>query len=217
MFVVGVSTSAQADPIIEVVPLDHDFGDVQVGSSSTTIITISNVNGHDLEIYSVTLSGSADFAITMYPDPIVPSLGSTSVEITFTPSAAGYVSAVLDIESNDMTNPLVSVGLAGVGVSQEQPPISVEDILAFFDASVADGTLCGYGPGKSADGRRKALRNKIEAAGDMIDDGADACQQLLNASERCDGLPRPPEFVAGDAAGELADMILVLMADLGCP
>jgi hypothetical protein len=219
IFVGGLSTPAQADPFIEVVPLDHDFGDVQVGSSSTAMITISNIDGHGLEIYPVTLSGSADFAITMYPDPIIGSAMSTAVEITFTPSATGYVAAVLDIESNDMSNPIVSVSLAGMGVGQEQPPTSVADILAFFDASVAAGTLYGDGPGNSADGRRNALRNQIEAAGDLIDDGAiqEACQQLLDAYQRCDGLPRPPEFVAGPAAPTLAQMILDLMGELGCP
>jgi hypothetical protein len=177
-FLVGLSAPAQAQ-IIEVTPLTHDFGDVQVGSASTAIITISNTGIQELEIISVTLSGSADFSITMYPDPFVGEGMSTEVEITFTPSATGYVSAILDIESNDMGNPLVSVSLAGMGVGQEEPPVSVADILAFFDESVANGTLYGYGPGKSADGRLNALRNQIEAAGDLIDDGAleDACQQ----------------------------------------
>jgi hypothetical protein len=93
---------------------------------------------------------------------------------------------------------------------------TIEDILAFFDESVANGTLTGYGPGKSADGRKKALRNKIKAAGNIIDDGADACEQLSDAYKRCDGLPRPPEFVAGPNAPTLSQMILDLMGDLGC-
>jgi hypothetical protein len=215
---VAFPLAASAQQYIEVLPLDHDFGDVQVGTSSTVMITISNMNGHDLEIYSVTLSGSADFAITMAPDPIVGSGASTAVEVTFTPFATGYVTAVLDIESNDMSAGMVSVSLAGMGVGLEQPPVSVADILAFFDASVADGTLYGDGPGNSADGRRGALRNQIEAAGDLIDDGelASACQQLMDAYGRCDGLPRPPEFVAGPAAATLAQMILDLMGEIGC-
>ena len=171
VYMLGLSAPALADPFIEVVPLDHDFGDVQVGNSSTTMITISNFNGHDLEIISVSLSGSADFSISMAPDPVVGSGMSTLVEITFAPSTSGYVSASLNIESNDSNTPVVTVSLAGMGVGQEQPPVSVSDILAFFDASVADGTLYGNGPGNSADGRRNALRNMIEAAGDLIDDG----------------------------------------------
>ncbi len=95
---------------------------------------------------------------------------------------------------------------------------TIDAILEFFDASVANGSLVGSGPGKSANGRRNALRNMIEAAGDLIDDGyiEEACQQLLDAYQRCDGLPRPPEFVAGPAASTLAQMILDLMGELDC-
>jgi len=207
-----------ANPYIEVVPLYHDFGDVQVGSTTTTIITVSNVDGHDLEIGSVELVGSADFSITMAPDPTVSPGMETGVEVTFAPSSTGYVSATLQIVSNDSSSPTVSVSLGGTGVASEPPPASVADILAFFDASVANGTLAGSGPGKSADGRRRALRNMIEAAGDLIDDGAyeDACRQLLDVYKGCDGLARPPDFVSGSAAPDLAVMILDLIASLGC-
>lgn len=211
--------SAWADPVIEVIPLDHDFGDVQVGAATTAIITVSNINGHELEIYSVALQGSGAFSITMFPDSIVSPGMTTGVEVTFTPSAVGYVSAVLEIESNDMGSPIVSVSLAGMGVADEPPPsATVADILAFFDASVADGTLVGNGPGKSADGRKRALRNIIEAAGDLIEDGAieDACRQLQDAYNRCDSLARPPDFVSGPASSELAAMILDLLFWLGC-
>jgi hypothetical protein len=93
-----------------------------------------------------------------------------------------------------------------------------EGILYFFDASVADGSLVGNGPGKSADGRRKALRNMLVASGKLIEKGYidEACNQLLDAYKRCDGVPRPPEFVGGPAALNLATMILDRMASLGC-
>jgi hypothetical protein len=90
--------------------------------------------------------------------------------------------------------------------------------LAFFDASVADGTLVGSGPGNSADGRRRALRNMILLAGDLIEEGryTEACQQLRDAYGKCDGDPKPPDFVTGEAADDLADMILMVMDALGC-
>ncbi|MFC1654519.1 hypothetical protein ACFL2F_01830, partial [Myxococcota bacterium] len=125
---------------------------------------------------------------------------------------------VLAITSNDSNEGTVLVGLSGAGEGGVSPPTSVADILAFFDASVADGTLIGNGPGSSADNRRNALRNMIEASGDLIDNAyvADACEQLLDAYNRTDGNDRPPEFVAGSAAPTLAGMIDDLMVDLGC-
>jgi hypothetical protein len=95
--------------------------------------------------------------------------------------------------------------------------VSVADILSFFDASVADGTLYGAGPGKSAKGRLNALRNMIEAAGDLLDTGLseEACKKLMNAHKHCDGEPRPPDFITGPAASTLASMILDLIESLG--
>jgi hypothetical protein len=209
VLVLGVNTQAQAQ--LEVAPAAHDFGDVEVGNSASTMVTVMNLGGGEEEL-NAAISGSAAFAITSNVPATIAPFGIVDIQVTFTPSAEGLAEADL------LINGLLGSTLTGLGVAVEPPPsTSVADILEFFDASVADGTLCGHGPGKSANGRRNALRNQIEAAGDLIDDGADACQQLLNAYERCDGLSRPPEFVACPAAAALAQMILDLMADLGCP
>jgi len=222
IFTFGLTAPALADPIIEVVPMEHDFGDVEVGSSAATIITISNINGHDLIVTAIGsgAGSSTEFAITMAPalPALVLSGAWVDVEVTFSPSSDGYASAVLEIESNDPINPGVSVDLCGGGIAAAPPTVTIDDILAFFDQSVADGTLFGNGPGKSARGRIKAMRNKLKATGDLIDGGyiEQACRQLLNAYQRCDGLRRPPEFVAGPAAPTLAHMILDLMVGLGC-
>ena len=94
----------------------------------------------------------------------------------------------------------------------------IQDINDFIDDSVVAETLTGDGPGKSADGRLKALMNMIDHAGDLIDAGdtSGACKQLLNAYERCDGDPKPPDFVSGTAATDLANLIQDLRASLGC-
>lgn len=113
----------------------------------------------------------------------------------------------------------MQVTLSGYGVWVEPPPgDQIAAILDFYDASVGDGTLAGDGPGNSASGRLKALRNMIEAAGDFIEEGqiAEACQQLLDALRRTDGEPRPPDFVTGPAATELACQIQALRSSLGC-
>jgi hypothetical protein len=45
----------------------------------------------------------------------------------------------------------------------------------------------------------------IEAAGDLITTGsiAQACTQLLDAQNRVDGNPRPPDFAVGSATSQL--------------
>jgi hypothetical protein len=51
-------------------------------------------------------------------------------------------------------------------INQQTP--TIDNILDFFDDSVADGFLTGNGPGKSANGRLNALRNMLEMAGKLI-------------------------------------------------
>ena len=104
------------------------------------------------------------------------------------------------------------------GVEELSPEEEIARILDFFDTSVESETLEGDGTGNSAEKRLNALRNMIEAARDLIAAGDidAACQQLQDVYNRTDGETPPPDFVTGEAASELATMILELMAEIGC-
>jgi TolB protein len=211
-------------PDIDVSPLSYDFGDVELGDSSMTIVTVSNVGDVDITVSDISfeVGSSADYSVTSgptLPTVIIPAQ-TVDIQVTYSPSAVGASSAILNIYIGDSSEPFVGVSLSGTGVEVAPPPSEqIADILAFFDASVAEGSLAGDGPGSSAAGRRGALRNMIEASGDLIEDGdiESACEQLCDAYQRTDGNARPPDFVAGPAASELASQILVLMESLGCP
>lgn len=98
------------------------------------------------------------------------------------------------------------------------PSEQIDNTLDFIEDSVNDGDLEGDGPGKSADNRLNALINMIEEAGALIDDGqiAEACDQLQAALKKTDGQPKPPDFVTGDAALELAEIIQDIRSSLAC-
>jgi len=210
---------------IQVSPQAYDFGDVELGSASSTLITIVNSDlpgGDPLYISDISLAGgsSADFAITADPagSTVLPG-ESVDVAIAFTPTAEGYAAATLEIASDDPVSPLIQVPLGGVGVSVEPPPEEqVAAVLAFMDAAVETGSLAGDGPGGSAANRLSALENMIEASGDLIAAGAydEACAQLGAALKKCDGQPSPPDFVTGEAASALQLMIEELRSALGC-
>ena len=197
-----------------VFPPVHDFGDIAIGQSSTTIVTVTNV-GDAAEVFDPVLLGDTT---TFRIDSDIPSMIERGqiidIQITFHPTGEGYFSSTLPVAGTEGTL------FGGTGVWSE-PPVepTVAAVLTFFGAAVADGTLVGNGPGNSADGRKGALRNQIEAAGDLISEGYmdEACEQLMNAYLRCDGLPTPPEFVAGDAAPTLAGMILDLIESVSTP
>jgi len=207
------------EPDIDVSPLSHEFGDVELGTSRTVIVTISNLGNGGLNVSGIGLE--TDFAITSAPSAsiVVEPSQTVDVEIAYTPTVLGYNSAVLKITSDDPDEPVVEVYLSAVGIQIQLPPSEqIANILAFFDTSVDDGTLVGDGPGNSAEKRLNALRNMIEAAGDLIENEMfeEACQQLLDVYRRMDGQPKPPDFVTGEAVTELATMIQELMTTLGC-
>ena len=215
-------------PKINVDPLSHNFGEVKVGTSNETIITVSNNGGENLTVDVTFGSGSsADFCIAdgislpavLPPTVIDPINGTIDVKVIYTPTIESSSSAVLEITSDDSDSSLIQVQLSGTGVAAKVPPaLQIAGILEFFDTSVELGTLFGDGPGNSALGRQNSLRNKIKSAGNLIENGliGEACQLLQDAYNRCDGLPRPPDFVDGEVVGELANLILTLMDTLEC-
>ena len=102
-----------------------------------------------------------------------------------------------------------------------QPEAYQAHVQDFFDESVEAETLEGVGPGASADGRLGGVSNMIVVAGELIEDGniPGACEQLLDAFEKTDGLgppASPPDLVTGDAADDLAEKIQDLMTLLEC-
>jgi beta propeller repeat protein len=221
-FDIYVYEFALLQPDIDVAPGSYDFGDVNVGSSATTVVTVSNVGQQPLVVSSIGLApGAGAFSIAAAPAlPATIAPGATvDVQVAFAPTASGPQSATLVIGSDDLDEGTVEVALSGRGVTSQPPPSQqIADLLSFFDTSAAAGTLVGSGPGNSAQNRLKALRNMIEAAGDLVRRGlvADACQQLADARDRTDGDPQPPDFVAGTAAAELRQRIEALRATLGC-
>ena len=130
------------------------------------------------------------------------------------PAAVQPVADVLEINSNEGLN---RVPIRGQGVALT-PEDQIAEIVRLIDEAVADGTLRGGGPGRSGPGRLRALAKMIRVAQRLIEAGAyaQACDQLLQTLLRTDGNPRPPDFVTGPAASELAALIEKLRANIGC-
>lgn len=211
----------QTPPVIEVSPTAYDFGTVMVGSSKSAILTLSNTGSDDLSVSSIAMAGScAGLKYLGQSSMTVVSRQTVDLNLVFTPTYSGTCPGSLMIYSNDPKNPVIQIALNGTGEASEPPPAEqVASILAFFDSSVVNGTLQGQGPGKSAAGRLKALRNMIVATGDLLAKGytAEACRQLWDLYEKMDGLPRPPDFVTGSAASTLAAKVQHLISYMACP
>ncbi|MHC4551547.1 MAG: choice-of-anchor D domain-containing protein [Planctomycetota bacterium] len=215
----------QTAPEIDVLPalLAYDFGDVAIGETVTYVAHISNIGTADLQVTSLALdvAGSVDFSISAAPEvpfTVAPSESIVvDIEITYTPSAEDLDETTLMIASDDEDEPLVEVAFMGVGIVVEVPPTEqIQAILDLFDASVADGTLLGYGPGNSSSKRLKALRNMLESASSLIVAEAydQAIKQLGSIAKKTDGQKRPPDFVVGESTAMLNQMVTDLIVDL---
>ena len=93
-------------------------------------------------------------------------------------------------------------------------PILSDDIKEWIE----NGGLEGTGDGPQADRRLNAFVNMLNNAAALFQDSdiEGACDQLEAASRKCDGEPRPPDFVEGTAAADMILMIESLMTDFGC-
>jgi hypothetical protein len=165
----------------------------------------------------------------------LPPGGTVAIEIKFTPTTT---QAVFDTLHIDASNPFVGAINKNVELIGNQTEISINNIIAFFDTSVASGSITGNEKGKanddslltlqrdvetgkknkSADNRLKAFRNMLEGAGQLIADGklADACGKLESVFKKCDGNDTPPDFVDGSSSQKLAEMIKEFRGNLGC-
>lgn len=210
--------AANPDPFIGTIPTSIDFGEVDIGSSAQKGLLVTNFNGHDLIIYSIELNPvGGDFQVNnvpVLPLIIIPQ-GAHELQVVYTPTVEGDASATLAIASNDPAMPVLTVNIKGVGVSTA---VTIEDILAFYDAGVEAGTIEGKGPACSRDAHQKTFKFKLLIAAFFIDKGwmKGACALLWQAYERSDGQDCPKDWIKGPDVDELNAMILQLLSDMGC-
>ena len=98
-----------------------DFGNVVELAEFTRTFTIENAGGADLELDgtpTIVIGGThaADFAVTDAPLTTISASGSTTFDITFTPSALGVRSATISIANNDDDEDPYNFSIQGTGV-----------------------------------------------------------------------------------------------------
>ncbi len=117
---VSLSVSATAETLGKLSPSPSPvaFGNVSVGGSQTSTVTLQNSGGTSLAITSATLSG-AGFSMGNLALPLTLNPGaSTSVTITFAPTTAGSFSgSVTFATTSNQTNSTVVLNLSGTGVT----------------------------------------------------------------------------------------------------
>ncbi|MFC3956843.1 Ig-like domain-containing protein [Halovivax cerinus] len=160
-FNVSLTAEVVGPPEIDVSPMNHDFGDVEVGENATTTIAVSNVGGGPLSFDGAQLTGADAGAYTVTSGGGATSIaagGSHDVTVEFEPAATGQLDATLTLSSDDADEPTVDVALAGNGTitTQNRAPIAVAD---HYTTGVGE-TLTVDAPGR--------LANDLDPEGDAI-------------------------------------------------
>jgi hypothetical protein len=119
-------------------PCRHAFGKVQVGTSISYSIQLSNTGKKTLRIASKSEQGSA-FSFGKFPLPMR-LLPGASVQLTviFTPTGKGYTSGTVTLASNDPNSPL-NMHVQGTGFYPNAPQLGVTPTTLTF-GNVTVGT-----------------------------------------------------------------------------
>ena len=106
------------EPDISVDPVTQDFGNIPIGElSMPQTLTVSNTGSGDLVIGTLSITGTDASQFIKQNDTcsgqtVTPSANCT-VEIAFSPTSMGSFDAILNIPSNDLDDPNVTVSLKG--------------------------------------------------------------------------------------------------------
>ena len=137
-------------------PSSVAFGNVAVGSTSAAqTVTVSNPGTTTAALSSVSATGP--FSQTNNCGSSLAAGASCSVQVSFTPTAAGAANGTLSIASNAPGSPL-TVTLSGTGTT------SGNTNLALNKPTTASGTTQNYGPGNTVDGNTSSYWESADNA-----------------------------------------------------
>jgi Abnormal spindle-like microcephaly-assoc'd, ASPM-SPD-2-Hydin len=140
------SLSASADAVVagalSMNPSTIAFGNLAVGASQNSTVTLSNNGGSDLSVTQATLSG-ASFTLGNLALPITLHSGdTTSATLTFAPAGIGAFSGSVTFStSSDGANGTAVLSLSGTGIAGSQGALSPSSAsLAFGNVQVGNNT-----------------------------------------------------------------------------
>jgi ribosomal protein S20 len=227
--VIAVSTFMPNTSQAAISSTGYDFEEVEIGSSETTMVTITNLADTDAVITGIVFANTtcSDFSIPHTPDNLtIPAKGIIEVEIGYTPSSIGTCSDTLRIYNGTPFPNMVT--FVGTGIepvvtkldlfyARKQSLDQIAQIKSFVNESLANESLKGTGKGKRmANKREKSFYKMLVIATHMIENGnIEAAHNKLNSIyKKIDGKPNPEDFVTGNAAGDLAAQVQNLILSL---
>lgn len=210
----------------ETVGIDGPFGDVPLGSVGVSAIKVNAPADSSRTLLSMAFTNDAAGQFSVNSTLPLSGLNlapgtETVIEVSFEPTVAGSTSATLVITTlttSGWTNVPgeIHLNLTGSGLAPEvdeaaaTETAAVEDLLTFFDLSVANETLQGKGKGKSAHRRIVAVRDRIKS----VEKSLERKKPRRARWQAYDALMKVRYNVNGSAKAELEKGLEKLSADL---
>ena len=139
-------------PVINASSSSLDFGTVQVGSSTTISVTVTNPRAGALAVGAVT-SPEAPFSKSVDNCSVqtIAQSGTCSITIKFEPIAHGWFNSVFTIPSNAANEPLLPVNLTGFGAATPSILITPNpyDLGSIAVGKSANGSITVFNAGPS--------------------------------------------------------------------
>lgn len=137
-------------PDISIVPTSHNFGAVDVASTSKQTFTVSNTGNGELVVGTLSITGTDESEFDLQNDncsqrTIAPS-GHCTVDVVFSPVLKGPKTANLSVPSDDLDTPTLDVPLSGIG-SGEAKIIYVNDDATCPGDGTQDSPFCNLRDG----------------------------------------------------------------------
>jgi hypothetical protein len=142
-----------ADTVLVGTPPTVNFGVLNQGASTTKVFTLMNSGPGTLSISGAATVGglSGDFSVdTAGMATSVAPGASTTVAVTFSPTATGARASTLRISSNDPGQPDYDITVSGTGVDTI-PPVIRPHLDRTAVATSAGGAMVNYGPARITD------------------------------------------------------------------
>jgi uncharacterized membrane protein len=139
--IVTINLQLKPTSEIELTPSTLAFGEVQVGGARTRRVTVSNAGTKDLTITAFTLENARSSAFSLDQGPTLPvdiaPGASTTVSISYQPTAAGATTGTLRVASNALNASEGTVVLRGSGVPIPTSQVEVDPpALTFGEVQV---------------------------------------------------------------------------------
>lgn len=110
----------------DISPASCDFGDLNLGESSSQVLTITNTGNVEFSLDNIFLSYESDLDFSLSKDncwnKILSPSETCTLDIGFSPTYSGDSNGEIVISSEDSSQLILNVALKGTGIYTPQPP-----------------------------------------------------------------------------------------------